>query len=99
MDDMHIKLKPVETPGTSARKANLENNNGVDFKNILKSAINNVNDLQSEADNAIIKLHMGKGSLHETLIAMEKASLSFQTIVQIRNKVVDAYQEIMRMQV
>jgi len=99
MDEMHIKLKPVEFPGNSARKANFENNNGIDFKNVLKSAINNVNNLQSEADNAIVKLHMEKGSLHETLIAMEKASLSFQTIVQIRNKVVDAYQEVMRMQV
>lgn len=99
MDEVHIKLKPVETPGASARKANFQNNHDVDFKNILKSAINNVNNLQSEADTAIVNLHMEKGSLHETLIAMEKATLSFQTIVQIRNKVVDAYQEIMRMQV
>ena len=99
MDDMHVKLMSVETPGYSARKANLGNDHGVDFKNILNDAVKNVNNLQSEADHAIIKLHMEKGSLHETLIAMEKASLSFQTIVQIRNKVVDAYQEIMRMQV
>jgi len=99
MDEVHIKLRPVETPGMTARKANFANNNDLNFKNVLNSAINNVNNLQSEADNAIVKLHMEKGSLHETLIAMEKASLSFQTIVQIRNKVVDAYQEIMRMQV
>ena len=99
MDEIHIKLKPVEIPGGSARKANFANNNDIDFKNILKSAINNVNNLQSEADKAIVNLHMEKGSLHGTLIAMEKANLSFQTIVQIRNKVVDAYQEVMRMQV
>ena len=99
MDEMHIKLKPVEIPGISARKAHLDNNQGIDFKNILSSAINNVNNLQSDADSAIVKLHAGKGSLHETLIAMEKASLSFQTVVQIRNKVVEAYQEVMRMQI
>jgi flagellar hook-basal body complex protein FliE len=98
MDDMHIRLRTVETPGRSAHKTHLENEQ-IDFKNVLKGAINDVNNLQSEADKAIVNLHMEKGSLHETLIAMEKASLSFQTIVQIRNKVVDAYQEVMRMQV
>jgi flagellar hook-basal body complex protein FliE len=99
MDDMHIRLKAVETPGRSAHKSNMKNDQGGDFKNILKNAVNNVSNMQSEADKAIINLHKEKGSLHETLIAMEKASLSFQTVIQVRNKVVDAYQEIMRMQI
>jgi len=100
MDEVHIKMRPVETPGSSARRANLETDRrDASFESVLKNAIYNVNTLQSNADRAIVNLHMEKGSLHETLIAMEKASLSFQTIVQIRNKVVDAYQEVMRMQV
>jgi len=40
-----------------------------------------------------------RGSIHEVIIAMEKADISFRTMLQVRNKVLDAYQEIMRMTV
>ncbi|MBN1546754.1 MAG: flagellar hook-basal body complex protein FliE, partial [Syntrophaceae bacterium] len=69
------------------------------FKAVLKNAIEDVNNLQLQADDAVAKLQANKGSMHEALIAMEKANLSFQTMVQVRNKIVEAYQEVMRMQV
>ena len=59
-----------------------------------------MNDLQQKADQAIQQLvGEGKGDLQETMIALEKADVSFRLMMQIRNKVLEAYQEIMRMQV
>ena len=66
----------------------------------LKNALGEVNDLQQKADQAIQQLvGEGKGDLQETMIALEKADVSFRLMMQIRNKVLEAYQEIMRMQV
>jgi flagellar hook-basal body complex protein FliE len=71
-----------------------------DFNNYLKQAMGEVNELQQKADQAIQQLvGEGKGDLQETIVAMEKADLSFRLMMQIRNKVLEAYQEIMRMQV
>ncbi len=70
------------------------------FGSMLKNSINEVNRLQSDANTSIIKLQSDQSaSIHETMIAMEKASISFQTMLTVRNKVVEAYQEIMRLQV
>lgn len=71
-----------------------------DFNSHLKNALGEVNDLQQKADQAIQQLvSEGKGDLQDTMIALEKADVSFRLMMQIRNKVLEAYQEIMRMQV
>ena len=71
-----------------------------DFSSHLKNALGEVNDLQQKADQAIQQLvGEGKGDLQQTMIALEKADVSFRLMMQIRNKVLEAYQEIMRMQV
>ncbi|MFY9270885.1 MAG: flagellar hook-basal body complex protein FliE [Candidatus Manganitrophaceae bacterium] len=68
-------------------------------ENLMKS-IRNVNNIQSQADQAISNLLTGKQeNLHQTMIAMEKASLSFELIMQVRNKILAAYDEISRMQI
>ncbi|HSW40582.1 MAG TPA: flagellar hook-basal body complex protein FliE [Acidobacteriota bacterium] len=70
------------------------------FGEILKDAISTVNELQKESSHEIQKLMTGESrDLHSTVIAMQKADLSFQMMMQVRNKIVQAYQEIMRMQV
>jgi flagellar hook-basal body complex protein FliE len=70
------------------------------FSSVLKSSLAEVNQLQQKADQAITALATGdKASLHDTMIAMEQADVSFRLMMQVRNKIVDAYQEIMRMQV
>lgn len=62
--------------------------------------VNKVNDLQSQSDKAIQGLASGENkNLHEVMISMEKASISFLFMSQVRNKAVEAYQEVMRMQV
>jgi flagellar hook-basal body complex protein FliE len=62
--------------------------------------VSKVNDLQTQSDQAIQGLASGENkNLHEVMISMEKASISFQFMSQVRNKALEAYQEVMRMQV
>ncbi|MEO5667250.1 MAG: flagellar hook-basal body complex protein FliE [Bdellovibrionota bacterium] len=69
------------------------------FLDSLKSAIETTNDLQKNADTSAKNFAAGNGSLHETLIAMEKADISLRTITSIRGKLIEAYQEVMKMPV
>ncbi|BCS55829.1 flagellar hook-basal body complex protein FliE [Geobacter sp. SVR] len=62
--------------------------------------VSKVNDLQTQSDQAIQGLASGENkNLHEVMISMEKASVSFLFMSQVRNKAIEAYQEVMRMQV
>ncbi len=70
------------------------------FGEILKQSVNDVNQLQNAADLSIQKLAAGnEKDIHQTMVAMEKAEISFQLVMQVRNKVIAAYDEIRRMQV
>ena len=74
---------------------------GNDFAQILQNSIDKVNQTQQQADNMAEKLAAGDTSqnLHEVMIALQTASVSFQEMVQVRNKLVSAYQDVMNMQV
>lgn len=62
--------------------------------------VSKVNDIQVQSDKSIQGLASGENkNLHEVMIAVEKASISFQFMSQVRNKALEAYQEVMRMQV
>ena len=70
------------------------------FQNILKSYLEEVNTLQHDADSQIQRLVAGETEdLHEVMLAMDEAETSFEMMMKIRNKLVDAYKELMRMQV
>ncbi len=70
------------------------------FASVLKKSLTEVNQMQQKADAAITALATGdKVSLHDTMIAMEQADVSFRLMMQVRNKIVEAYQEILRIQV
>jgi flagellar hook-basal body complex protein FliE len=70
------------------------------FDDFLSAAVQHVDGLQKQANQFIQNLSVGdSGNIHETMIAMEKADLSFRLMLQIRNKLVDAYQEVMRISV
>ncbi len=70
------------------------------FGEMLKNSIGTVNQLQQNADQAIENLTTGKETdIHRTMIEMEKADVSFQLVMQVRNKLISTYEEIMRMQV
>ena len=73
---------------------------GKGFGEVLRDALNNVNTLQKNAEQASMNLAAGRvDDVAQVAIATEKASLALQLTVQVRNKVLDAYQEVMRMQV
>jgi len=70
------------------------------FGKLMEEMVGKVSDLQNTADKSIQSLATGEGKgLHEVMLAVEKASISFQMLTQVRNKAVEAYQEIMRMPV
>lgn len=86
--------KPAEPGGAAAA-------GGVDFASVLKSSIEQVNQTQQEAANLAENFAAGEGdaNLHDVMIALQKASVSFQEMVQVRNKLVSAYQDVMNMPV
>ena len=70
------------------------------FKDVLMKNIEQVNQLQQDAQQAIEDLHTGRrDDLDGVLIAKQKADLAFQMLQQVRNKMVDAYEEIKQMRV
>lgn len=70
------------------------------FNDFLKNALYEVNQLQTQSENYTKLLALGQvDNIHDVTIASEKAKIALQMTLAIRNKVVDAYKEIMRMQV
>ncbi|MFC1693884.1 flagellar hook-basal body complex protein FliE [Candidatus Latescibacterota bacterium] len=70
------------------------------FGKILKGFVDEVNTLQHSADESIEKLATGEiTDVHQVMIAVEEANTAMEFMLEIRNKIVDAYQEIMRMPV
>jgi flagellar hook-basal body complex protein FliE len=98
MNDITIQ-NPVKLPvGTAISSKPEPPSNSVSFGNMLTDSIKQVNRLQVEANSNINDLATGKQTdIHRTMIAMEKASISFDLLMQIRNKVISAYDKIMRM--
>lgn len=101
MSDMIIRGGDLLPPSLSGEKtAGDKETGGKSFGNVLRGIIQDINKLQVNADESIAKVQLDNtGSIHEAMIALEKADLSFRTMMQIRNKILDAYQEVMRMQV
>ena len=72
---------------------------GVEFQSMFAKAINNVENFRKDADAKIGSFLAGEGDeLHNVVMSTQKAELSFELFQQVRNKVVQAYQEVMRMQ-
>lgn len=74
---------------------------GVDFAQVLQNSIAQVNQTQQQAEGMAANFAAGDGNanLHEVMIALQKANVSFQEMVQVRNKLVTAYHDVMNMQV
>ncbi|WP_331274010.1 flagellar hook-basal body complex protein FliE [Capillibacterium thermochitinicola] len=91
-ENITLTLKPETSGGQKKAEGSGE------FQELLKGFINEVNKLQLEAEEIDRKLAAGTlENIHEATIAAEKAALALELTVEIRNKVVEAYQEIMRM--
>ena len=94
VEGLDLKSWNMDIPGGEEK---VDNRN---FSELLADSIAEVNQLQQDADKAIQRLATGKSkNIHETMLAVEKAEIAFKTMNQIRMKVIDAYKEVMRMQV
>jgi flagellar hook-basal body complex protein FliE len=90
---------PGSAPGAKPSAAPAAGSPGA-FGSILQDSLSQVNDLQLKAEASIKEMATGGAtSLHETMIALEKAETSFKLMMQVRNKIVDAYHEVLRMQI
>ena len=86
-------------PAEIQNAAESANPSGSGFADTLRGAMNEMGELSSQADTKVAGVLAGNGTdVHNALIAVEKADLSFQLMMQVRNKIVSAYQEIARMQ-
>lgn len=82
------------------RDAYAQEPSGPSFKEYLTDSINEIQQLQTVADETINKLVAGEvTNVSEAMVAIEKANLAFLTLLQVRNKIITAYEQIQRMQV
>lgn len=97
-------LKPIDITGYSEilvqDKIEKARENVENFQNVLKQFIRDVNELQNEAGEAIEKAIAGEiTDIHDVMIAVEKAKTSFELLMEVRNKILETYKELMRLQV
>jgi len=97
---MLTKINPIVlNPITNLNKTELTQGTGSNFEKTLGEALNKVNDLQVASAELDGKLASGKLEyLHQAMIMSEKASLALQLTLQLRNKALESYQEVMRTQ-
>jgi flagellar hook-basal body complex protein FliE len=100
MDITRIGNRDLGAPAAPGAAGGTETAGGVSFGQVLKDSLAKVSELQHEADDAIQSLATGgTATLHDTMLAVQKADLSFRLMMQVRNKIVEAYQEVLRMSV
>ena len=84
----NLKNQPTAPAGTS------------DFFSVLQSTINSVNDKQKEADTALGQIATGQvKDLHQAAIAIDKAEISMKVMLEVRNKAINAYKELLKTQI
>ena len=83
-----FEAKPPDVKGASS------------FSEILKNSVLEVDSSQKNADLAVAEMVAGdKKNVHETMISLEKAEIQFRLMMKVRNKILDAYKEVMRMNI
>jgi len=92
--------QPVRPVSTAQQVFRADQATGKDFKTILLDSLNEVNRLQTEADKGVQRLLTGEtDNVAEVFAAVNKAGVAFDLLMEIRNKLTDAYQEIKQMRV
>ncbi|MEO8211804.1 MAG: flagellar hook-basal body complex protein FliE [Myxococcales bacterium] len=89
----------LQSDGVGQVDRSLKSASGSGFAETLGGALQKVDQMQVDADVQAEKVAMGGGNLHEMSLALEKADVSMRLAMKVRNKLIDAYQEIMRMSV
>ena len=100
MDITHIKGQGTNSINKELLNSIEKQEQGASFKNTLSSFLDEVNDLQLKANESIENLATEKvKNVHEVMVAMAKAEVSFKFMMEARNKLVETYKEVMRMQI
>jgi flagellar hook-basal body complex protein FliE len=98
MKDLEIR-NVVSSPATPASRSPKSAKDPLtDFNQVLSSSVKDMNREMQRADQSIQDMSLGKMDIHNAMIDVEKASLSFRLLMQVRNRMISAYEEIMRMQ-
>lgn len=101
MDQVLAQLKVASDQASGTGKPSASVVSQADFGQLLKSAVDQVNTVQQTASQLSQEFVGGNQDveLHDVMISLQKANVSFQSMIQVRNRLVSAYQEIMNMQV
>ena len=102
--DINQVLSQLRTMAAAAQGINANSAQaagGADFSSALKSAINHVNEVQQKAGKLADSFEKGDSSvdLTEVMVSLQKARVTFQAMVEVRNKLVTAYQDVMNMSI
>lgn len=102
MDPLNLNqlpsIKPLTEAGTAAGQGT-SSSDGANFGDILKQALQEVNAAQSTAEQEARNLMTGETTdMHTAILAVQKADVSFQMMMAVRSKLIDAYREVMRTQ-
>ncbi|GBD96502.1 MAG TPA: flagellar hook-basal body complex protein FliE [Nitrospirae bacterium] len=99
MSDLPIKnIAGNIGAGDIAKTKSIEGETGNNFESVINEALSKVSQVQEDVEKAVNELSTG-GDITSAVLAVEKADMSFQLMVEVRNKLISTYQEIMRMQV
>lgn len=93
-------VQPADPAKKASSGSSPEGPGKASFEDVLRSSIQDVDKLQHDATEAIHKMSTGKAdSVAEVMTAVEKADIAFRTLMQVRNKLVDAYEELLRIRI
>lgn len=91
---------PITLGADIPSAASVEQKGQSDFTNWLKTEMHQLNEQITSSENKLEHLATGEyNNLHDVMMSLEKAKLSFELVVQVRNKLLEGYQKIMRMQI
>ena len=82
----------------SAQTKSVKNESGTGFDTVINDALNKVSQVQEDVEKAVNALATG-GDITDAVLAIEKADMSFQLMVELRNKLLKTYEEVMKMPV
>ncbi len=101
MDQLLIQMRAMSDKASSISQTAVDKGNSPDFSNLFKNAVNQVNEVQQQAGELKTQFELGNPDIDITdvMVKSQVASVSFQAMTQVRNRLVSAYQEIMNMSV
>ena len=101
VNQLVTQMRLLAAQAKAGNSPEVGNTSGTEFSTLLKQSVDGVNENQQKAREMATAFDagIGKASLADVMVSMQKSSVSFQAITQVRNKLVSAYQEVMSMQV